>query len=159
MILKNLAIVLSIILSGSCNNESNSSTEVKDTTLAETKAEVKPVIPSGCYAQIAKRDTSMLQFEQKDSSINGTLSYKLFEKDRNDGTFQADIEGSIITGWYIFKSEGVVSVRQVSWKINGEELWPGEGEVTQRNDTTIFVQPDKLNYDGSRPFKKVACVI
>lgn len=159
MILKHLALAVSLILAGSCNNQSNSSVESKDTTLAESHVEVKPSIPSGCYAQIEKRDTSLMQFQQKDSSINGTLSYKLFEKDRNDGTFEADIVGSIITGWYIFKSEGVVSVRQVAWKINGEELWPGEGEVTQRNDTTVFVQPDNLKFDESRPFKKVPCVI
>jgi hypothetical protein len=33
------------------------------------------------------------------------------------------------------------------------------GKVVQRSDTTRFAEPDKLQYDSLRPFKKVACVI
>jgi hypothetical protein len=159
MIQKNLMIAITLLLAGSCNNQSNSSEETRDTTLSQDTVVTATRVPSGCYAQIAKRDTSLLQFEQKDSSITGTLTYKIYEKDRNDGTIQAEIHGSFITGWYIFKSEGVVSVRQVAWQINGVELWPGEGEMMQRNDTAVFAKPDQLKYDASRPFKKVDCVI
>jgi len=87
------------------------------------------------------------------------LSYNIYQKDRNDGTLQAEVTGDIIKGWYLFKSEGIISVREVAWKINADELWPATGEVIQRNDTTLFAQPDKLRFDNSRPFKKVACVI
>jgi hypothetical protein len=91
--------------------------------------------------------------------VNGSLSYNIYQKDRNDGTLQAELAGNIISGWYLFKSEGVISVRQVSWKINADDLWPAIGEMIQKNDTAMFVQPDKLQYDSSRPFKKVPCII
>ena len=95
-------------------------------------------LPSGCYSQIVARDTSFPKLENKDSSINGSLTYNIFQKDRNDGTLQAEITGSILRGWYLFKSEGIISVRQSASKIKGNELWPGTGEVIQKNDTMFF---------------------
>jgi hypothetical protein len=161
MVLKNITLLGLFLFAGSCNNKGKSSTEVNPDTIVNKTAAITITdsLPSGCYAQIIKRDTSLLQLENKDNIVNGSLSYNIYEKDRNDGTLQADIDKNIVSGWYIFKSEGIVSVRQVSWKINGDELWPAIGEVVQKNDTAMFAQPDKLRYDSLRPFKKVPCVI
>lgn len=161
MVLKNIAVLGLFLFAGSCNNKSKSSAEITADTIVNKTAttSITDSLPSGCYSQIMKRDTSLLQLSNKDNSINGSLSYNIYEKDRNDGTLQADIDKNILSGWYIFKSEGIVSVRQVAWKINGDELWPAIGEVVQKNDTAMFAQPDKLRYDSLRPFKKVPCVI
>ncbi|MGZ8558325.1 MAG: hypothetical protein ACXWWC_08330 [Chitinophagaceae bacterium] len=159
MTIKTIWLPLIILSTCTCNNEGKKSPEIiADTVISSSVASIDS-LPSGCYAQIINRDTSLLQLEQKANTVNGTLSYNIYQKDRNDGTLQADVAGDIITGWYLFRSEGVVSVRQVSWKINGDELWPGIGEVVQKNDTMLFAQPEKLQYDNTRPFKKVACVI
>jgi hypothetical protein len=150
-----------VMLFSSCNNEGKSSSEIKsDFTLNEPATEaITDSVVSGCYAQIAGRDTANIQIESKGSNITGTLSYAIFEKDRNDGTLQAEISGGLLTGWYLFKSEGIISVRQVSWKVKGNELWPGTGEMYERNDTMFFSLPDKLQYDSSRAFKKVDCIL
>ena len=159
--MKNIMLLGFLLLCGSCNNEGKTSAEVNremaDTSL--TSRATNDSLPSGCYSQIEGFDTSHLQIDSKNMDINGTLSYNIFQKDRNDGTLQAEIAGDILTGWYFFKSEGIISVRQVAWKIKGNELWPGTGEMVQKNDTMFFSVPDKLQYDGSRPFKKVDCVI
>jgi hypothetical protein len=114
---------------------------------------------SGCYSMIEKRDTASLQLEVKGSSANGPLTFHPFEKDRNDGTFQGDIEGNILSGWYLFKSEGIMSVRQVIWKIQDGTLIPGYGEMKERNDSSMFVDPTKLKFDNSRSFVKVKCIV
>ena len=158
MKIKNIWLLLIILSTGACNNEGKKSAEITADTLVNSTAAIDSGF-SGCYSQIINRDTSLLQLEQKVNTVTGALSYNIFQKDRNDGTLQADVTGDIITGWYLFRSEGIVSVRQVSWKVNGDELWPGIGEVIQKNDTMLFDQPDKLQYDNTRPFKKVACVI
>ena len=148
-----------ILSTGACNNYEIKPAEITtDTVISRSVASIDSP-SSGCYSQIINRDTSLLQLEQKASTVTGALSYNIFQKDRNDGTLQADLSGDIITGWYLFRSEGIVSVRQVSWKVNGDELWPGIGEVIQKNDTALFAQSGKLQYDSTRPFKKVACVI
>ena len=159
MILKSIGLLSWFLFAGACNNNGKSSAEINPDTATNTTTIAVDSLSSGCYSQIIERDTSLLQIEQKGNTVNGTLSYSIYQKDRNDGTLQADVTGDIIKGWYLFKSEGIVSVREVAWKINADELWPATGEVIQRNDTTLFAQPDKLKFDSSRPFKKVACII
>jgi hypothetical protein len=149
------------LLLGSCNDEGKTTPEIKNDSVVNniTSTGIVDSLSSGCYSQIVQRDTASLQLENKNSIINGSLSYNIYQKDRNDGTLQAEVTGNIIQGWYLFKSEGIVSVRQVSWKVNEDELWPAMGEVIQKNDTTMFAQPDKLKYDSVHPFKKVPCII
>ena len=147
------------LILGSCNDEGKTSSDINEDSVNTVKTVIADTVSLGCYSQIADRDTSSLQIEGKGNTITGTLSYNIYQKDRSAGSIQAELSGDTTKGWYLFKSEGIVSVRQVAWKINGEELWPALGEMTQRNDTMIFVQLNNLKYDNTRPFKKVPCVI
>jgi len=158
MKIKSIGFLGLFLFTGACNNEGNSSTEINTDTIVNNTDTVDS-LSSGCYSQIIQKDTSVLQLEQNGNMVNGALSYNSYQKDRNDGELQAEVADDIITGWYLFRSEGIVSVRQVAWKKNGNELWPAIGEVIQKNDTMFFAQPDKLQYDSTRPFKKVACII
>ena len=159
MAIKNIGLLGLFFIAGSCNNEGKPAAEINNDTVVNNITTVVDSISAGCYSQIVERDTSLLQFENRNNQINGSLSYNFYQKDRNDGTLQAEIAGDTIKGWYLFKSEGIISVRQVLWKVNGDELWPAKGEVIQKNDTTLFAQPDKLKFDKAHPFKKVPCVI
>lgn len=161
MPVKNIVLAGFILLLTSCNNQGKTSSEIiseSSTTTTDKKANIDS-LSSGCYLQVAGRDTSFLQIESKDSLVNGSLSYNFFQKDRNDGTLQAELSGNIIAGWYLFKSEGVMSVREVVWKINGTQLWPGIGEMAEKNDTMKFINPDKISFDSTHAFKKVECVL
>ena len=152
------ALVAFVLLAGSCNNEGKTSTQVEKDSITPANTVVQDTISSGCYSQIIKRDTSSLQLQKKGSNLTWALSYSIYQKDRNDGTVMAEQSGDIIKGWYLFKSEGIISVRQVAWKISGEELWPATGEVTQKNDTTIFAKPDQLKFDSIRPLNMVGFI-
>lgn len=158
MIIKSICFLGLFLFAGACNNTGKSSTEISSDTAVNNIA-TDDTLSSGCYSQIVQRDTSFFQLENKDSIISGSLTYNVYQKDRNDGTLQAELSGDVLTGWYLFRSEGIISVRQVSWKVRGDELWPGMGEVIQKNDTMLFAQPDKLQYDSTRPFKKIPCVL
>lgn len=150
-----------LILFSSCNNYGKSSSETKEDSIhSETITSLIPdSLSPGCYAQIEGRDTANLQLENIGTNTTGKLSYAIFEKDRNDGTLQGEMSGDILMGWYLFKSEGIISVRQVAWKIKGTELWQGTGEMIEKNDTMFFSIPGKLQYDSTRPFKKVDCIL
>ncbi len=159
MVKLNVAFLSLLFLTAACNDEAKTSDAKLNVDTLNTKALVSDTLPAGCYSQLMGRDTAALQIETKGTHVTGSLSYNIFEKDRNDGTIQADQDGNIIKGWYLFKSEGIISVREVAWQLHGDELWPALGEVTQRNDTTLFASPGQLKFDSTRPFKKVACVI
>jgi len=148
-----------ILLIGSCNDEGKTSSSVQLDSANITKTAGADTAVSGCFSQVVRNDTALLQVENNKGNVTGVLTYNYYQKDRNDGTLQAEQTGDIIKGWYLFKSEGIMSVREVSWKINGNELWPAVGELAEKNDTAVFAQPDKLKYDSTNAFRKVPCII
>jgi hypothetical protein len=155
---KGLSVVC--MMAVACNNESTTGQETKQDSMVT----VNPVVVadtsiSGCYSLIAKRDTASLQLQRKGTTLTGSLSYNLYEKDRNDGTFTGEVSNGLLTGWYLFRSEGIMSVRQEIWKIGTDRLWPAQGQVVVRNDTMMFTNPEKLSFDTSRAFVKVQCII
>ncbi len=159
MIKLHVAFLGLLFLTAACNDEAKTSDAKLNFDTLSSKSLASDTLPVGCYSQLIGRDTAALQIETKGTHVTGSLSYNIFEKDRNDGTIQADQSGNIIRGWYLFKSEGIISVREVAWQLHGDELWPAIGEIIQRNDTTLFASPGNLKFDSKRPFKKVACVI
>lgn len=150
-----------LLIATACNNstEKTVTAGTGDTTVISVTSAAPDSSLSGCYSLIVKRDTATLQLQTKGINITGPLTYNFYEKDRNDGTFQGEVKDNVLTGWYIFRSEGVVSVRQVIWKINNDKLLPATGDMIQRGDTLLFSEPDKLKYDSTGAFMKVPCVI
>jgi len=153
------SLVLLVMLA--CNNsreqpsdsqETNDSVDKTVTTLVDTSV-------AGCFSQINNRDTAWMQLDAKGITMTGPLSYRIFEKDRNEGTVQAEVTNGVLIGWYLFRSEGLMSVRQVAWKINKDQLWPATGEMKQRNDSMVFANEAALTYDSARPFIRVTCVL
>lgn len=160
------ALLLFTIAVISCNNNGKEVTTNEDTVVVKDTPVVSNPTPSvqdtaviGCYNQITGRDTVLLQLQAKGANVTGSLVYDFFEKDRNDGTVQADVRNGVVNGWYLFRSEGIMSVRQVSWKIDQGKLLPGTGEMIQRNDSLVFKNADKLNYDAAHPFVKIPCTM
>lgn len=157
-------VLCSLLIAVACNsggekiNDQDSLAQT-DTTIVSTPVNKKDSTIGGCYSQIINRDTANLQIQINDGNITGPLTYNIYQKDRNDGSIKAEIADSLITGWYLFKSEGIISVRQVIWRIKPGQLWPAIGEMIQRNDTTMFANPDKLQFDNKIPFIKVKCVV
>ena len=158
------ALIISLLIIA-CNN-SDGNTNGSDTTgNGPVEVDIMPQSPpidstiQGCYSMTSNRDTASLQLIIKDSSINGTLSYSLYEKDHNSGSFQGEIVDGMLLAWYMFKSEGLMSVRQEVFRIGKDELWPAIGEVEVRNDTAYFSKPDQLKFDSTRAFKRVQCAL
>jgi len=157
-----ILIAVAAITFSACNNNTPPTTEniVKpDSNTVATTPVAKDTSITGCFVQIFKKDTATMQLDAKGITITGPLSYNYFEKDRNGGTVQAEMDGNILTGWYLFRSEGVMSVRQVAWKVGKGELWPAYGDMKERNDSSVFVNVDQLKYDSTRPFRKVSCTL
>lgn len=157
------SLLIASILTMACSNN-KATTETRETTGTDTLLKdslpvASDTVLSGCYSLTANRDTASLQVQVRGNTARGSLSYNLFEKDRNDGTFEGEIANGILTGWYLFRSEGKMSVRQVAWKIQSGYLWPATSEIMVRNDTAMFKNPQNLSFDSSRVFVKVKCVI
>jgi hypothetical protein len=147
------------------SNTSDQASDSRDTVIGDTGiSNVNDTMAldttvSGCYSLITGRDTASLQLQRRGTTATGSLSYNLYQKDRNDGTFQGELIGDRLVVWYMFRSEGVMSVRQEIFQVRPDKLWPAVGEVTVMNDTARFVNPDRLRFDSTRAFVKVKCEI
>lgn len=146
-----------------CNNnqqnvDANNTSETIHNNVANTivRAE-KPVQLSGCYQMIMKRDTATLKIDLADSTITGQLNYYFFEKDRNSGSIIGVIRNGYIYADYQFMSEGVMSVREVVFKIVDDSLVQGFGDLKEQNGKLVFTDKDALQYHQTNPFYKVSC--
>ena len=112
---------------------------------------------SGCYEMIISKDSAFMNINSDQNMVSGNLEYKRFEKDSNKGNFTGTINENYIDIWYNFQSEGIISVRQIRFKIDGEKLLEGYGDVEQKGDTVYFKYPQTLKYEDDHPFTKVNC--
>ena len=143
-----------------CNNASKNTDSVSDSAMVQNPSSVSSdTLEQGCYSYIYGRDTASLQAEVHGPHVTGSLKYKFFEKDQNDGTFEGEVKNGVLSGWYLFRSEGIMSVRQVAWQVRGNRLLQGSGNEVQRGDTMLFSNPSGVVFDTLRPFVKVPCVI
>ncbi len=114
---------------------------------------------AGCYTAIHDKDTSelVLQHLGGAESVSGELQITNFQKDKNTGTINGVVKDDLIVGWYKFFSEGKSSVRQIVFKIDGDNLLEGYGDTTINGDTIVFKSIVALNYLNDIPFVKREC--
>ncbi len=157
--MKNIIFLTFLLLSG-CNSQSSedkSESIIKDTSSALEKDVKLPLIISGCYAYIAKKDSALLNLNISGNNISGKLNYSLYEKDGNRGTINGSIQESLVIADYTFQSEGMTSVRQVVFKIHGDSLIEGFGDTDVKGDTAKFKNISLLQFQNGRAFIKTNC--
>ena len=110
-----------------------------------------------CYKFASEKDTVLLQMEQINEEIAGTLSYNYFEKDKNDGTFEGKMIGDTIYADYTFGSEGSVSVREVMFVKKDNKLIEGFGEVEEVNGKMKFKDNTKFSLNDNMPLIEINC--
>ena len=138
-----------------CNNAEKKSTENK-TEVTVTKASISDLQP-GCYQMIIDKDSALFNLDIKGDSVFGNLAYNRFEKDDNNGAFVGHADSNKVTGWYRFQSEGMVTVREVVFKIVDNGLAEAYGDVSAKGDTAIFKYPHTLTYEETHLYKKINC--
>ncbi|RRA89315.1 hypothetical protein [Paenimyroides viscosum] len=101
---------------------------------------------SGMYNYEQNGSTVTLQLTVNGNKASGNLLYTLKEKDRNSGTFVGEIKDEILLADYTFSSEGILSVRQVSFKLTNASAIEGYGEVEEINGKMVFKDPANLEF-------------
>jgi hypothetical protein len=138
------------------NNENDSATNVHAGAV-DTIARSSIALQSGCFEMIRKRDTATLSLQIQDTIISGQLNYRWAEKDHNTGTIKGVVRDSLLIADYTFESEGLTSVREVVFKLRGDTILQGFGELGEQNKKVVFTRRDQLQYDSAAPFIKANC--
>lgn len=156
-----LFVCLAVVVLG-CNSSGTDSGEPGETVhagAADTIVTGAKAIPlTGCYQMILKRDTATLELDVKDSTVTGTLQYRWFEKDWNEGTLKGHVRQDRIHADYSFHSEGVTSVREVVFRIAEDgSLVEGFGDLVQQDRKLVFADKEALQYQETHPFLPIPC--
>jgi hypothetical protein len=110
-----------------------------------------------CYRYIHTRDTVILRTTLINNIITGTLEYKFYEKDHNQGTIQGKMNGDILFADYSFNSEGMASRRPVAFKKIGKNFVEGYGETQNINGKEVFKNADSLDFSHSIVLQPYDC--
>lgn len=157
--MKNIILFAFTLIAGcnSQNTEEQTEAIIKDTSSVSEKDDPMPLITPGCYAWVIKKDSALLKLDISGNNISGDLSYNLYEKDNNKGTINGTLQDSLVVADYTFQSEGITSVRQVVFKMHGESLIEGFGDIEIKGDTARFKNISQLQFQDQRPFIKTNC--
>jgi hypothetical protein len=110
------------------------------------KPEVQEVAKQECYEYAKNKDTIQLQLSIDDTSVSGKMTYKLFEKDKNEGVIEGTMSGDTLFADYKFMSEGVESFRQVAFLKKNGTFTEGYGEVTEIDGKIVFKDKKTLTF-------------
>ncbi len=116
-----------------------------------------PKMEIECYQYINDKDSIFLKVQIKETEVQGDLTYSLYEKDRNQGTFRGTIVGDSLFAEYNFESEGNNSTREIFFVKTDSGLTEGYGPVTQESGKTKFKNRDSLKLNTDILLKRVSC--
>jgi hypothetical protein len=116
----------------------------KQASPANTTAETV----TGCYISKLNKDVYTLKIDsQNGQDIEGSLNYKNFEKDSSSGSLNGTYKNGIIVGDYTFDSEGMHSIRQVTFKKVPTGFVQGFGPVTVVDNRESFKDLNDISYN------------
>jgi hypothetical protein len=138
-----------LLLLGACREQATQTTQAP--------AMSPPPAGPQCYAYTTAKDTVRLTLATAQPTVTGQLSYRYFEKDRNEGTIRGAMHGDTLLAEYTFQSEGVASVREVAFLRRGNSFVEGYGDVVARGGAMVFKQPHTLRFTSANALAPVPC--
>lgn len=128
---------------------------------ASEKIVVEKPVSDKCYSGTIKKDTMLMNLTIKGNQVTkGKLSYKFYEKDKNEGILVGELRGDTLIADYTFMSEGISSVRQVAFLKKENMYVEGYGDVVDDNKGKVtFKDAKRLKFDGKTVLAKVDCKI
>ncbi len=149
-----IALIMFLAGVGGCSE--NEKTVTNEIAVTDTATKDLPS-PAGCHKMVIEKDTAYMSLQESGDSLYGPLEYKRFEKDSNKGIVRLLKRNGRAEGWYYFQSEGMQSVRQIIFKMSGDSLSEGYGEIMMKGDTALFKYPQALQFEEKHSFVKVNC--
>jgi hypothetical protein len=131
-----------MLLSGSCNWSPTQNSAVN------TKKSDSDSTFNICYSSVVKKDTVLLNALIDGDSIRGSLGYKLYEKDQNNGSILGTMRGDTLRAMYTFISEGAESVREVIFLKKDTLLIEGYGALKDDKGKVVFENTKNVKFSG-----------
>lgn len=153
---KNLLRSMVIILLSSC--DANVTTSVSETKKADTASHSMPTISGKhCYAFVSDKDSIFMNVALSDKKATGSLIYKFFEKDKNQGIFEGTMNADTLFATYRFSSEGQESEREIIFILNDSKAVEAYGTMTEEQGKMKFKSGSALTLETTFTLSKENC--
>lgn len=110
-----------------------------------------------CYLYVNVRDTIKLTIQESHNHASGRLQFKNFEKDSSDGTLSGTFLGDTLFADYTFRSEGMMSVRQMAFLRQKGTLIVGTGELEEVGNKQVFKDAQNISFQSNIILRRVGC--
>lgn len=144
--------LLLLLLITSCKKEV---TDPNDPIITPTTEESKS--DKQCYVYVNMKDTIRLTIQERDNHASGRLEFKNFEKDQSDGTLSGTFLGDTLFADYTFRSEGLMSVREMAFLKQRGTLLIGVGEMKMSGNKEVFADTKAVRFDSNMILKRTGC--
>ena len=110
---------------------------------------------AGCYVATLDKDVYTLTIaSENNGEVQGTVSFKNYQKDSSNGTFIGTYTNGMLVGDYEFDSEGMHSIRELAFKKVDNGFVEGFGDVEVVDNRETLKDTSNLSYDTSFTFIK-----
>ncbi len=152
---RNLLILPLLFLSfTACKDQQKKAMETKSETAEIVEI---PKIEIECYQYIQDKDSIFLKLKINGAEVQGDLTYSLYQKDRNQGTFRGKMSGDSLFADYNFQAEGTSSIREIFFVKTDSGLIEGYGPVIQKSEKTEFKNRNSLKLNTDILLERVSC--
>jgi hypothetical protein len=111
-----------------------------------------------CYLYTNGVDSIMMNVNIRDKYVNGQLTYKLYEKNKEVGSIAGEFHKDTLIADYVFSSrEKISSIREVIFLVTNTGLREGQGEMVRSGDKMIFKNRKTISFSGNVILKKEHC--
>ncbi|MFN0081509.1 MAG: hypothetical protein ACKVOM_03245 [Ferruginibacter sp.] len=141
----------------SCTQSVRENTVIDEDVKTNSNSDATTGSLIGCYQMVIDGDTAFMELDQTSDSLYGTLLYKRKTGSLDDGAINLKTTAGRAEGFYSFKAEGKIAVRQMVFKIKENALAEGYGDVKMQNDTAVLKYPHAINFEEKHSFNKVNC--
>jgi hypothetical protein len=117
----------------------------------------KDVSSDPCYLYIHGKDSIIMKLSITGKYVNGRLIYNLYEKDKNIGSITGEMHKDTLIADYVFRSEGIRSIREVAFLVTDSTLIEGYGQMIESSNKMIFKDRKTLSFSGNTILKKGEC--
>ena len=101
-----------------------------------------------CYSSVINKDTVLLNALMYGDSIKGSLGYKLYEKERNNGFVLGKMYGDTLKALYTFMVKDSQFINEITFLRTDTLLIEGLGKRIEKEGKLVFENQKQIRYKG-----------
>lgn len=108
-----------------------------------------------CFQYNFKKDRSLVKLIVLGDDVKGDYHWHPDQKDGGHGTFKGKKVGNMINADWTYTIEGSTQIESIVFKMEGDKLMKGEGELVEKGDKLVPKDVSKLKFTDV--YNKVDC--